>query len=241
LRLPRIRRAGISHRRHLGVETDGTQVLLDVESPSQWRAKTIRPGGDQRGIREELDKAGPQAMCNLYPSVRTGRSPTFANGDQSDATTCRRAGRPAFTSRRCCNSRFAASKRHNAACRGLGTIAFLAACRYAMLVGRDPAAPDRRVLAPIRSNLAKLPPSLAFRITAADGSLPTVEWLGLSARSANSLLVGPVHAQGSVLARAVASPPDPHHSPASETALPASQQTPSAARERGSTGAVGLD
>jgi hypothetical protein len=73
-----------------------------------------------------------------------------------------------------------------------------------MLVGRDPSSPDRRVLAPIRSSLAKLPPSLAFRITAAEGSLPSVEWLGISPRAANSLVVGPVHAQGGVLARAVA-------------------------------------
>jgi AAA domain len=92
---------------------------------------------------------------------------------------------------------------HNAAYRGLGSIAFLATCRYAMLVGRDPASPDRRVLAPVRSSLAKLPPSLAFRITSADGSLPSVEWLGMSACAANALLVGPVHAQGGMLARAV--------------------------------------
>ncbi|HUE14489.1 MAG TPA: AAA family ATPase [Planctomycetaceae bacterium] len=93
---------------------------------------------------------------------------------------------------------------HNAAYRGLGSIAFLAACRYAMLVGRDPAAPDRRVLAAVRSSLAKLPPSLAFRISAADGSPPTVEWLGTSACAANALLVGPVHAQGGALPRAIA-------------------------------------
>ena len=37
-----------------------------------------------------------------------------------------------------------------------------------MMVGYDPAAADCRVLAPVRSSLAKLPSSLAFRITAAN-------------------------------------------------------------------------
>jgi hypothetical protein len=91
---------------------------------------------------------------------------------------------------------------HHAAYRGLGSIAFVATCRYAMLIGRDPAAPDRRVLAPVRSSLAKLPRSLAFRITAADGAQPSVEWLGTSKHAAGALLVGPVQARGGALARA---------------------------------------
>jgi hypothetical protein len=78
--------------------------------------------------------------------------------------------------------------------RGLGSIAFIAACRYAMLVGRDPTSADRRILAPVRSSLARLPPSLAFRITAAEGEPPTVDWLGTSVHGASDLLVGAVHA-----------------------------------------------
>jgi hypothetical protein len=92
----------------------------------------------------------------------------------------------------------------NATYRGLGSIAFVAACRYAMLVGRDPAVPERRVLAPVRSSLSRLPPSLAFRITSGADSPPNVEWLGPSAHVASALLVGPAHAPAGALARAAA-------------------------------------
>jgi hypothetical protein len=77
--------------------------------------------------------------------------------------------------------------------RGLGSIAFVAACRFAMLVGRDPAAPGRCVLAQVRGSLAGPQPSLAYQITAADGALPTVDWLGTNPISADELLVGPAH------------------------------------------------
>jgi hypothetical protein len=74
--------------------------------------------------------------------------------------------------------------------RGLGSIAFVAACRVALLVGRDPLVPGRCVLAQVRNSLAALQPSLAYRITGADGALPTVEWLGTSPLSADELVGG---------------------------------------------------
>jgi hypothetical protein len=74
--------------------------------------------------------------------------------------------------------------------RGLGSIAFVAVCRFAMLVGRDPLVPGRCVLAQVRNSLAGPQPSLAYRLSAADGELPTVEWLGTSPSSADELLAG---------------------------------------------------
>src|SRR5262249_26655405 len=74
--------------------------------------------------------------------------------------------------------------------RGLGSIAFVAACRFAMLVGRDPLVPGRCVLAQVRNSLAGPQPSLAYQITAADGGLPAVDWLGPSPCSADELLAG---------------------------------------------------
>ena len=64
--------------------------------------------------------------------------------------------------------------------RGLGSIAFVAASRCAMLVARDPQAPDRCILAQVRNSLASPQPSLLYRLTAADGGLPIVDWLGTS-------------------------------------------------------------
>jgi hypothetical protein len=74
--------------------------------------------------------------------------------------------------------------------RGLDSIAFVAACRFAMLVARDPQAPDRSVLAPVRHSLSGPQPSLAYRISAVEGELPVVEWLGASSITANELLAG---------------------------------------------------
>jgi hypothetical protein len=74
--------------------------------------------------------------------------------------------------------------------RGLGSIAFVAVCRFAMLVARDPLTPTRCVLAQVRNSLAGLQPSLAYQLTAAEGALPTVDWLGPSPCSADELLAG---------------------------------------------------
>jgi hypothetical protein len=74
--------------------------------------------------------------------------------------------------------------------RGLGSIAFVAACRFAMLVGRDPQVPGRCVLAQVRNSLAGPQPSLAYQLTAAAGGLPAVDWLGTSPVSADELLAG---------------------------------------------------
>jgi hypothetical protein len=74
--------------------------------------------------------------------------------------------------------------------RGLGSIAFVAACRFALLVGRDPEEPGRCVLAQVRNSLAGSQPSLVYRLTTEGGNLPTVEWLGTSPLSADELLVG---------------------------------------------------
>ncbi|HEV3260770.1 MAG TPA: AAA family ATPase [Gemmataceae bacterium] len=78
--------------------------------------------------------------------------------------------------------------------RGLGSIAFVAACRFAMLVGRDPLVPGRCVLAQVRNSLGGPQPSLAYQLTAADGALPTVDWLGTTPISADELLAGAAHA-----------------------------------------------
>jgi hypothetical protein len=50
--------------------------------------------------------------------------------------------------------------------RGLGSVAIVAACRYAMLVERDPEDASRCVLATVRHSLSVAPPSLVYQITA---------------------------------------------------------------------------
>src|SRR5262249_49526248 len=74
--------------------------------------------------------------------------------------------------------------------RGLGSIAFVAACRLPMLGGRAPSVRGRCVRAQVRSSLAGPQPSLAYQLRVADGALPVVEWLGASPLSADELLAG---------------------------------------------------
>jgi hypothetical protein len=61
--------------------------------------------------------------------------------------------------------------------RGLASIAFIAACRIAWLIGRDPKVPDQFVLSLVKNNLEQVPPSLAYRIVAA-ADAAQVCWLG---------------------------------------------------------------
>ncbi len=77
---------------------------------------------------------------------------------------------------------------HRAAYRGLGSIGFVAASRFAMLVGRDPLAPQGCVLAHVRNSLGTVQPSLAYQITSTDGGMPQVQWKGTSPCLADELL-----------------------------------------------------
>jgi hypothetical protein len=64
---------------------------------------------------------------------------------------------------------------------------FAAAARSVLVVGKHPEDPNRRVLAPVKTNLSAMPPSLAFRFTE-DG---TFYWDGLVELDANAVLAPP--------------------------------------------------
>ncbi len=55
----------------------------------------------------------------------------------------------------------------------IGSIAFVAAARSALLVTEDPDDAERRLVVPIKCNLARRPPGLAYRI---DGTPPRLVW-----------------------------------------------------------------
>jgi hypothetical protein len=72
--------------------------------------------------------------------------------------------------------------------RGAGSIAFVAACRSAWLVARDPHDPGRCVLAENKNNLAPPQPSLSYAVTGTEGATPTLSWLGACPWTANELV-----------------------------------------------------
>jgi hypothetical protein len=73
--------------------------------------------------------------------------------------------------------------RDRAIYRGQGSIGYTAAARVVLLVGQDPDEPGRRVVVPIKNNLAPLASALAFEI--ADGRFL---WCGESRLTAAALL-----------------------------------------------------
>jgi putative DNA primase/helicase len=72
--------------------------------------------------------------------------------------------------------------------RGGGSIGFLAACRAAWLVARDPLRPDRCVLAQVKNNLAAAQPSLAYVVIRQEPAPPKLQWEGPTAWTADQLL-----------------------------------------------------
>jgi hypothetical protein len=73
--------------------------------------------------------------------------------------------------------------------RGGGSIGFTGVARSVLAVGRDPDDHDRIILAPIKLNVARRPPSLAYRIVADGDYEPAhIAWDGTSDRTAEDLI-----------------------------------------------------
>jgi hypothetical protein len=72
--------------------------------------------------------------------------------------------------------------------RSAGSIGIIAMARSALLIAPDPEDEERRVLAVVKSNLARRPPALAFRIVAEDDNPPRIMWLGEARYHADDLV-----------------------------------------------------
>ena len=72
--------------------------------------------------------------------------------------------------------------------RGGGSIGIVGACRSAWLFACDPEAPERRVMAQIKNNLAPAQPSLVYELSAPQTGPLSVHWPGQSPLTATQLL-----------------------------------------------------
>lgn len=80
----------------------------------------------------------------------------------------------------------------NALYRGGGSIGIIGAARCGLLLAADPDDAERRILAPTKSNLARPPASLAFRLVPVAGSdVARVQYEGDSSHTASALLAVP--------------------------------------------------
>ena len=76
--------------------------------------------------------------------------------------------------------------------RGGGSIGIIGTARAAMIVGADPDDETRRVLAMSKSNLAQMPPALAYRVVnCEEHGCGQIRWDGISDHSATELLAIP--------------------------------------------------
>jgi hypothetical protein len=73
--------------------------------------------------------------------------------------------------------------------RGGGSIGIIGAARVGLMVAPDPDddTGERRIVAPTKSNLARAPAALAYRITDVDG-VPSIRWEGQTAHTAAGLV-----------------------------------------------------
>lgn len=77
----------------------------------------------------------------------------------------------------------------NAIYRGGGSIGIIGAARTGLIVGIDPDDPERRILAVTKSNIGRIPPALAYRITEhAELGCGRIEWLGPTDHTAGDLV-----------------------------------------------------
>jgi hypothetical protein len=86
--------------------------------------------------------------------------------------------------------------------RGGGSIGIIGAARSGMMVGEDPDDENRRVLAPVKSNLAAPAPSLSFVLEEAENGAVRVRWLGETEVAATDLLSAPREEDSSALGEA---------------------------------------
>lgn len=73
--------------------------------------------------------------------------------------------------------------------RGTGSIAFIGIVRSGLVVAEDPDDRFRRVLAASKANLAARPPSLVYRLVDGGEGIARVAWEGVSAHTADTLLL----------------------------------------------------
>ena len=74
-----------------------------------------------------------------------------------------------------------------AACRVMGSVAWVNGVRTAYLFVRDEGDPEKVVIAPIKTNVGKFPPAVTYKIVDTGNGMARVEWLDESLRSADQV------------------------------------------------------
>jgi hypothetical protein len=184
-----------------------TTVYISVEDDPEDTIlpRVLAAGGDPVRFRVVRDLSLPDDIDRLGRYVVANRArlvvidPLVAYlGDgvrTNDDHRVRRALEPLAAMAQDCDAAVLAIRHLNkrvgedALYRGGGSIGFAGLARSVLAVGRDPSEPDRIVLAPVKLNVARRPPSLAYRL-AADGPYEPayIAWEGEIGHSAEDLI-----------------------------------------------------
>jgi hypothetical protein len=172
--------------------SDPDQVITITEIGEGPAARPVTLPGDLAEIERVIIASGViLAVVDVLMAYLSGEVNSHRDQD------VRRALRPlaAMAERtRCCVvviRHLNKSGGQSAIYRGGGSIGIIGAARAGFMVGADPddQSGETRVLAPIKTNLARRPPALAYRLTEdQDHHIVRVEWLGPSDRGAADLL-----------------------------------------------------
>jgi hypothetical protein len=182
--IPRLQAAGADLERviHLKAEVDSLGQPLHFPAHLDWLEHTLRKTGAQLLVISPLGVFLDPSAGVGEQAVRQVLSPLAKLAEEYGC---------AMKLIRHLNK----DGRSQAIYRGGGSIGFIAACRSGWLVGNDPQAPERHVLAQVKNNLAPAQPSLAFEIRSHESGAAVVSWLGPSLWRADQLLAGPGRAE----------------------------------------------
>jgi hypothetical protein len=76
--------------------------------------------------------------------------------------------------------------------RGQGTIGFIGIARSGLIVATDPDDSTRNLIASSKSNLGPVPPTLAYRLVNCENGMARVQWEGVSAHTAQTVMAQPM-------------------------------------------------
>jgi hypothetical protein len=180
---PRLELAGADLRRVIVVEhglmSDGRTVPLELPGDLDELEAVVRD------VRARLLTVDP-LVAYLAGTVNANRDQDVRRALHPVMLMAERTGAAVVVVR---HLRKAATD--SAVQRGGGSIGIIGAARVGLMVARDPADADRRILAVTKSNVGAIPPSMAYRLVADDAlGVAAVAWEGPTDHQADDLLAG---------------------------------------------------
>ena len=177
--VPRLRVAGADMNRVIAVpytpEFDGQPTFSKLPNDLPTLAKAIQRIGAKLVIFDVFMAYLPATLsANSDQDVRTALAPLSELADRSRCSVL-------------LLRHLKKSPTANALYRGGGSIGIVGASRSSLLLAKDPAITENRIIAIVGSNYGGQADSLCFQIKAFDG-IPVIEWRGVSKHTPESLL-----------------------------------------------------